>query len=433
MPEYPSKIAKYDIQGIAGRGSMGVVYVGHDPFVERKVAVKVCHDTANDAELSPTARRMFFNEVRAAGSLDHPGILKVYDAGESEGRPFMVMEFIEDADTLRSHCSRATLLPIDRVCELMQQAAEALDYAHAHGVLHRDVKPANLMLARGGRLKVVDFGIAQRLQADQTQVLGWFGSPQYMSPEQARDEAMSPSSDIFSLGAVMYELLAGEHAFVSRGISGLVNKILHEAPRPLPELRPEVPEALWQVVQKALAKSPQARYASAAEMAQAIGAVLQEMRSPLAGLSPEQRLESVRALRFFKPFSVGEVTGMLQAGCWESHPPGTALAVEGETGGALYVLVDGIVGVSRYGQELAQLGKGECFGEMSYLGGGPATASVRALSPVTLIRIAAPARDWAPLPLQIRLGRALQGVLIERLAHTSDALARALASRASRA
>lgn len=432
MSALPEKIGKYEIRGVAGRGSMGVVYVGHDPFVDRKVAVKVCHETANDAELSPLARKMFFNEARAAGSLDHPNILKVYDAGEADGRPFMVMEFVDNADTLRSHCTRATLLPVERICELMRQAAEALHYAHSHGVLHRDIKPANLMLARGGSLKIVDFGIAQRIQADQTQVLGWFGSPQYMSPEQARDEQLTPQSDLFSLGAVMYELLCGQHAFVAKGISGLVSKILNEQPEPIEKLRPDVPPRVAHIVEKALAKDPRERFATGADMAAELAAALEEIRSPLAQLTPEQRLQTVRALAFFRDFSAAEVGEILKVGAWESYPAGSMIFTEGTDTRDLYVLVDGLVTVTRYGQEVAKVAKGECFGEMSFLTGARRSASVRALSPVTVLRILTNPRDWAPLPLQIRLGRALQAVLVDRLTQATDELARALADASVR-
>lgn len=427
MSRLPDSIGKYEVRGIAGRGSMGVVYVGHDPFVDRKVAIKVCHDTADDVELSPLARKMFFNEARAAGSLDHPNILKVFDAGEADGKPYMVMEFVEGADTLRSHCTTDALLPIDRVCELMRQAADALAYAHEHGVLHRDIKPANLMLSRSGAIKIVDFGIAQRMQAEHTQVLGWFGSPQYMSPEQARDQDLSPQSDIFSLGAVMYELLSGTHAFVAKGISGLVAKILNDEPASLRNLRPEIPVRLAQAVERALAKDPARRWSSGAELARELAAVLDEMRSPYANLSPEQRLEAARGLAFFKDFSANEVADVVKAGTWESHPGGTPLITEGTESRELFILADGLVLVTRYGRELATLRRGECFGEMSYLTGAKRSATVQALGPVTVVRIAANPREWASLPLQMRLAKVLHGVLVERLARTSDELARVLA------
>lgn len=427
--DIPERIGKYEIRAVAGRGSMGVVYLGHDPFVDRKVAVKVCHESADDPEVSPLAHRMFFNEARAAGALDHPGILKVFDAGEADGKPYLVMEFIDNADTLRSYCNRAALLPVERVCELVRQAAEALDYAHAHGVLHRDIKPANLMLSPGGRLKIVDFGIAQRIQADQTQVLGWFGSPQYMSPEQARDEELTAQSDLFSLGAVMYELLAGQHAFSAKGISGLVSKILNEDPEPLRTLRPEVSDRVARLVERALAKDPRQRFASGAEMARELAAAIEELRGPLAGLGPAERLELARSLAFFREFSAAEVGEMLKVGAWASFPAGTVLIAEGAETRELYVLADGLVAVSRHGQEVARLGQGDCFGEMAYLTGGRRSATVRALSPVTVLRIAASPREWAPLPLQIRLGKLLQGVLVERLARTTDDLARARGGR----
>ena len=193
----PERIGKYEITGVAGRGAMGVVYIGYDPIVDRKVAIKVAYPAEDDDNQARVAKKMFLNEAQTAGSLDHPYILKVYDAGEFDGALCMVMEYIEGADTLKSFCEPKRLLPIDTVVTYMRQCAEALEYAHRHGIVHRDIKPANLMLNKEGKIKIGDFGIARRTQTDQTQVLGWFGSPMYMSPEQARDEELTGQSDLW--------------------------------------------------------------------------------------------------------------------------------------------------------------------------------------------------------------------------------------------
>ena len=150
LEQQPAKIGKYDVIDVLGKGAMGVVYKGHDAYVDRPVAIKVATNTDADGEAESMARRMFVNEARSAGRLDHPNILKVYEAGEEQGMPYMVMEFINGGDTLRSYCKPDTLLPIKRVCELIRQAADALDYAHTQGVLQRDIKPANIMLTESG-------------------------------------------------------------------------------------------------------------------------------------------------------------------------------------------------------------------------------------------------------------------------------------------
>jgi serine/threonine protein kinase len=221
MSEQPAKIGKYNIISVLGRGAMGVVYRGYDPYVDRPVAIKVA--TNADADNEGVARRLFVNEARSAGRLDHQNVLKVYEAGETEDgddMPYMVMEYIDGGDTLRNYCRPDTLLPVPTVIRIIRQAADALDYAHKCGVLHRDIKPANIMLTKDGVAKLGDFGIARRMGVDQTQIVGWFGSPLYMSPEQARDLEITPQSDLFSLGSVFYEMLTGAPPFAAKGLTG---------------------------------------------------------------------------------------------------------------------------------------------------------------------------------------------------------------------
>jgi len=228
MSDIPAKIGKYDVISVLGRGAMGVVYRGYDAYVDRPVAIKLASQV--DAEGEEMARRLFVNEARSAGRLDHPNVLKVYEAGEENGRPYMVMEYIEGGDTLRNHCASERMLPVEQVLRIIRQTADALGYAHRLGVLHRDIKPANIMLTQSGVAKLGDFGIARRDGADQTQIVGWFGSPLYMSPEQARDMEITLQSDLFSLGAVFYELLSGAPPFAAKGLTGLIQKVCFEEP-----------------------------------------------------------------------------------------------------------------------------------------------------------------------------------------------------------
>ncbi|NNM00198.1 MAG: serine/threonine protein kinase, partial [Gammaproteobacteria bacterium] len=259
MAQIPEKIGKFEVLSILGQGSMGVVYKGHDSYVDRPVAIKVATNTGGDSEASDLAHRMFVNEARSAGRLDHPNILKVYEAGEANDEPYMAMEYVEGADTLRSYCREDALLPINEVVRLIRQCADALDYAHKSGVLHRDIKPANIMMTKDGNAKIGDFGIARRVGVDQTQIVGWFGSPLYMSPEQAQDSELTQQSDLFSLGSVTYELLAGTPPFAAKGLTGLIHKVVNEDPEPLFEKRPEIPKVLWNVVRKMLEKDLGAR------------------------------------------------------------------------------------------------------------------------------------------------------------------------------
>lgn len=422
MADHPDKIGKYDVTGVAGKGAMGIVYIAHDPFVDRKVAIKV----STHEEMTPQQRKMFFNEAQSAGALDHPNILRVFDAGEADDQPYIVTEFVESARTLRDFCQPDTRLPVKQVVQYIRQCALALDYAHKRGVTHRDIKPANLMLTQDGTVKIVDFGIAQRAQSDQTQVLGWFGSPLYMSPEQAADQPVTPQSDLFSLGVVAYELIAGKTPFAAKGISTLINNILHADPEPFSAVRDDLPPSLWAVVAHCLAKTIAERYKTGAEIAADLDRVLADLDNPFATLTEAQKLGAARSLAFFKDFSEAEVKEIVRASRWESHQPGTIVIDENSQSGSIYFIVSGDASVRRTGKELATISQGECFGEMGYLADGRRTASVVAVSPLSVMRVDAPLKDWASLPTQLRMNRALQRVLIDRLAATTRTLAKHL-------
>lgn len=422
------KLGKYDIIGEAGRGNMGVVYLGHDPFVDRKVAVKVMNRAGDPHDpVAQRARKLFFNEARAAGSLDHPNILRIYDAGEVDGQPYMVTEFVEGAATLRPYCiGERELLPVERVLELMIQCASALDYAHRRGITHRDIKPANLMLTLDGTIKVVDFGIAQRGLGGNTQVMGVAGSPRYMAPEQARDEPVTSRSDLYSLGVVMYELLTGHPPFAATSIPALLARVLNEPPAPLEATRPDLPPVVARVVYTALEKDPERRFESGAAMEAALKAALTAIGSGLPDLSEAQRMEALTALAFFRSFPAADVAAVYRVGTWQQFGPGTDLIIEGERDHGVYFLVLGKVRVSRQGRPLAELPAGTCFGEMAYLSGGARSATVTATEPVAVLHLETPLGDWASLPVQVRFTRAFQQVLIARLEATSGRLAAVL-------
>jgi len=424
MNEHPRKIGKYDVIDVLGRGAMGVVYRAHDPYVDRPVAIKLA--THTDADNEGVARRLFINEARSAGRLDHPHVLKVYEAGEDAGQPYMVMEYIAGGDTLRNYCRLDTLLPIPTVIRIIRQTADALDYAHRHGVLHRDIKPANIMLTQDGNAKLGDFGIARRMGADQTQIVGWFGSPLYMSPEQARDAEITPQSDLFSLGSVFYEMLTGTPPFAAKGLTGLIHKVCNEDPQPLREVRPEIPEQLWPIVRKLLEKDLGRRYRTGGELVRDLDALLDDARNLPLVLSDDQKLQRLADLAFFREFTKNELKEIAKVAAWRRYEPGGVVFTEGDKERAFYVIAEGAVGVLMNGVRIRDLEPGECFGEMEYLADGGRSATVTANRDTTVVRIDRDFKEWASLPCQLRMGKAFQGVLISRLRETTKELARAL-------
>ena len=426
LDQKPDKIGKYDVIDVLGKGSMGIVYKGHDAYVDRPVAIKVATNADAEDDGESMAKRMFVNEARSAGRLDHANILKVYEAGEVDGMPYMVMKFIDGGDTLRSYCKYDTLLPIPQVLTLIRQSADALNYAHEQGVLHRDIKSANIMLTETDVAKLGDFGIARRMGVHETQIIGWFGSPLYMSPEQAQDEDLTPQSDLFSLGSVTYEMLAGAPPFAAKGLSSLIQKVVNEDPPPLPEVNEDIPEIVWRVVKKMLTKDLAGRYQTGADIVTDLDELIDAIaRSPVI-MSDEEKLEKMKALTFFSQFSKNELKEVAKVAVWRNYMNGETIFNEGETERSFYVLADGSIAVTINGTRIRDLDAGECFGEMEYLSDTGRTATVVTNRESTILKIEGDFKEWASLPSQVRLNRAFQEVLIERLQTTSKALARAL-------
>ena len=259
---------RYRVEQELGEGGMGRVMVARDERLGRRVAVKVV-TAAHD----PARVRRFEQEARTAGSLEHPNVLAVYDLGEEGGVPFLVTELLA-GHTLRTVIA-GPRLPAEQVQGLMLQLAHGLAAAHARGIVHRDIKPENLFLTDDGRLKILDFGLA-RLTGDGEQGPGLtvsgaiFGSPGYLSPEQARGEKAGPQSDVFSAGAVIYEMLSGERAFPGESLVEAGHAALKSQPAPLP---PAVPRPLASVVMRCLQKDPQRRFQSGAALASALEAL----------------------------------------------------------------------------------------------------------------------------------------------------------------
>ena len=427
MSEIPEKIGKYGILGIAGQGGMGTVYIGHDPFIDRKVAIKVCPVGDDPDETnSRLTRKMFLNEAQSAGVLDNGNILRVFDAGEVDGDPYIVMEYVEGAETLKDYCEPEKLLPLEQALHILNQCAKALDYAHRRGVTHRDIKCANIMLNSEGEAKIGDFGIAQRAVSDSTQVMGMFGSPTYMSPEQARDDELTSQTDIYSFGVVMFEVLAGRPPFRARGFSGLLNKILHEDPPNLQEFRPEVPNDLAAVVYRAMDKTLEQRYQTGAEISAELTVIMDNLKYPFrpqSEMSAEQKFELVRKLNFFNDFSDSEVEEVLDVAQWENFSAGGRIMSEGDDEWSFSIILSGDVSIRVGAKTIASLRKGDCVGEMGYLAEDKRTASVVADGDVSLLKIDLALIEWASIPCQMRFNKAFMRVLITRLADTSRTLA----------
>jgi serine/threonine-protein kinase len=267
-------IGRYQLIKELGRGEMGIVYLGKDPKINRLVAIKTVRfgDAVDDSEVKPIKER-FFKEAEAAGRLSHPNIVTVYDVGEDYDLSYIAMEFIEGKDLIR-YCKRGSLLPIETVLKIGGIVGQALDYAHGQRVVHRDIKPGNIMLLKNGTIKIADFGIARIMTSSRTRTGIIMGTPTYMSPEQLAGKRVDGRSDIFSLGIVLYELLTGEKPFKGESITTLMYQIANEPHSSPRDYNPNIPDCCLKIVDKALMKEADKRYQRGNELFESIRAAL---------------------------------------------------------------------------------------------------------------------------------------------------------------
>ncbi len=414
----PDKLGKYEIHKLVGRGSMGMVYQGYDPYADRQVAVKVAlSESLKDKNAGARYRRMFFNEAHTAGMLKHPNIIEILDAGAEEETCYIVMEFVEGGNTLKSFCSPDSLLPFEQVVEVIFKCAKALDYAHRQGVIHRDIKPTNLLVGKDMNVKIGDFSIAHiaKTESTNTMPMGFVGSPRYMSPEQVQEDNITNQSDIFSLGIVMYELLTGRHPFFAESFSRLIHKIINEKAPLLSTHRSDIPEILEKITHHALAKNREKRYKMGLNMAADLSLAFDFLDKPDKDISIEEKFNAIQQLDFFEDFPESEIWEIIRACIWQQFEPNSEIIVEGDIDDAFFIITTGHVEVTKDGKVLGVLKKGDCFGEMAYLSKAERTATIKAKDYVSLMKINATLIDQVSIDCQLHFSRVFMKTLVRRL------------------
>jgi serine/threonine protein kinase len=266
MPPAPKQIGRFEVRSEIGRGSNGVVYAAFDPVLGREVAIKAI-PLAADNQVRRRAEANFLQEAKSAAGLNHPGIVTVFDAGKTDSVAYIAMERLYGKD-LHDWLAQRTKLSPKAMASMMARVADAVHYAHRRGLIHRDLKPSNVFLTRDMKPKVLDFGVAlaQYSETPLTVNRQLIGTPNYMSPEQALGRSLDARSDVFSIGAIMYELLTGRRAFDGEQVEDTLRRVASEQPTAVHELNPEAPQELIDIVQRAMAKDPSQRYQTAAEM-----------------------------------------------------------------------------------------------------------------------------------------------------------------------
>ncbi len=410
------KLGKYDLIEEIGRGAYGVVHRGRDPFVQRDVAIKIALGAA--AEKPDDT---FFAEARAAGKLNHPYIVSLYDAAKEGGQRYIVMEYIQ-GETLRRFCeSDGPRLKPDRVVDIMMKCSLALDYMHKSGVLHKDIKPANIMLTADGTPKLMDFGIAATTRAEAGErVTRVEGSPMFMSPEQVRGQPLSPASDLYGLGALMYILLTGKPMFIASHPKELF-LLVKTSPAPSLKGTKGIPDALAQIVDRLLAKDPAARYQNGRELGEDLASVAEHLRT---GGGRRKSLvisqDALKDLRFFKAFTSGELRELMDASTTVVSRAGQVIIKEGEMDNCLYILLAGLAEVRKGRQLITLLEKGDVFGEIGFLYAVRRTASVLATTDVMALKVNSTLLDQMSEQCQLHYYKVFTENLILRLALTTD-------------
>ena len=421
----PAKIGKYTILEEVGRGSMGTVYAANDPFTSRKVAIKVAHPQyINKSEDGERFKKLFFNEAHAASVLSHPNILKLYDADVDNELCYLVIEYVQGATTLEAFSKPDTLLPLREVIGVIYNAAKALDYAHRQGVIHRDIKPSNILFTQNREIKLSDFSIAMVIRQDTktTQFEGFIGSPLYMSPEQINERQFSSNTDLFSLGVVMYELLTGHNPFRADSLIAINQKITREEPPPISDYRSDLPDGLEYALKRLLKKNADKRYAHGLDLAADLALIYEDLEKVETRDNLKEKFEILKNTGFLKGFTDVDIWELVRAAKWQTYPTGTTIIKEGELDDSFYILLSGVVGISKNNQHIGNLQEGDCFGEMGYLAQTERTATVTSKTEVALIKVNASNLDRAEEGTQLRFLKAFVGTVIHRLEQTTAVL-----------
>jgi serine/threonine protein kinase len=350
-----------------GSGATSSVYLARDPATAREVAVKLYSlDAGVDREQATLIRKFFLTEVLLAQKLRHPNIVQIYDAAVDDSKAYIAMEYVHGS-TLDKYCQPNSLLDFKRVAEILQTVCMALDYAQQHGVIHRDIKPDNILLSENLEPKVSDFGSALSVENLRVSQVEGVGSPAYMSPEQIQGEPLTYHSDMFSLGMVLYKMLTGSLPFSASTHYGIVEQILRTQPPPPSVRRPGVPEALDALFARGTAKKPKDRFKSWREFADALAPFSGRAASSGEFSTDDEKLQALKGLSFFAGFEDADLKQVLLFTTWQRHPAETVLIAEQQANHGFYVLVRGQARVAKNGTLLRLVEPGQCLGETAFL------------------------------------------------------------------
>lgn len=415
-------IGRYEILGTLGRGSMGEVFRARDSMIGRLVALKTRrYDFVYEQKDLQTVIDRFFEEARIAGNLIHPNIVTIYDLGQDGDFCYIAMELLE-GQSLNGFNKEGRLLPPARVFDLVKEICLALDFAHSHHVIHRDIKPANLMYTWDGKIKITDFGIATTAPTGQTAELQVLGTPSYMSPEQTKGLNLQKQTDFFSLGIVLFELLSGGRPFQGRTLYELIDNIRYAPAPSILQFNPSLPQGIDLVIQRALEKEPELRFASGKEFAEEIDLALKGKKFLGRDMKASKKADLLRSIDFFRPFSRREIEEIGRLGTFIRYRKSQVIVREGDVDTTFFVLLTGKVRVIKNNHRIADLPAGSCFGEMGAFTRTARTAHVITRDPSIVLKLDLKIFERENPELRLKFYDIFIKTLIQRLDSTTKQL-----------
>jgi serine/threonine protein kinase len=410
-----NKIGKYQPDKVIGKGGSCTVYHAIDTFTDIEVALKVMDmSETNNPDFDQSNFMQFMTEATLAGKLNHPHIAAILEAAVTDDYGYIAIEYVPGGD-LSSYTKPGSLISQEDAIQIAFKSCGALDYAFRQGIVHRDIKPQNILIASGTNIKVADFGAAYLSKTNDAQIES-IGSPLFMSPEQLRNMPLGLHSDMYSMGVVLYLLFTGQRPYLSATLTELRRDILNAEPVAPSTYRPELSKDVDQILQKMMAKSPDQRYPSWAELALEI-AKIGRLSIYETEISDSEKFGALKKVRLLGPLNDAEIWELVQSCKWTRVPPRTVIVREGENGSSLFFIGSGQVKVTKQERLLNLLEAGECIGEMSYVKDGEIhrQATVESMRDTVIAEFDKVSLDKLSMKCRYQLSQALLHALVDRL------------------